>query len=221
MKKEIAYLLGYFYADGGLSPNKKYPKIELQENDGSYLFGLAKNELLTSRFSKRNRSNSVISQIAFGITNKKYRKLFEDTISDKVNMNNVKNYIEPEDYPYFLRGFFDGDGCICLRQHHSLIYLYGSFDQDWSFVLNIFDSLSIIYNHTLMTRKGGKHKSSFICISSKHDCITLFEYLYPDYKYDFGLFRKYEKLLLNKNSIKRKRLNLKRENTFCIKNYDK
>lgn len=221
MKKEIAYLLGFFYADGWLAQNKKYPTIELQENDGSYLFELAKKELLTNRFKKRKRNNSIIKQISFRITNKAHRKLFEDIISDKINMNNVKNYIEPEDYSYFLRGFFDGDGCINLQKFKSRVYFYGTKDQDWSFILNILDKLDIGYNHTINIRKDGKHQSSFICISSKYDCVKLFEYLYPDYIYDFGLFRKYEKLLLNKMSIKRKRPSGKRVNTFYTKRYDK
>lgn len=221
MKKELVYLLGYFYADGSLSPSKKYPVIELQEEDGNYLFKLAKRQLLTNKFRKRDRKNSSVSQIAFNITSKKYRKLFENIMSNKIDMNIIKDYISEEDYPYFLRGFFDGDGCICLRKTKSVIYFYGSFDQNWSFVLNILDSLSIKYNHSLNIRKEGRHKSSFICVSSKYDCAKLFEYLYPNCAYDFGLFRKYEKLLISKMSIKRKRPNTKRENTFCVKYYDK
>lgn len=105
MKKEIAYLLGYFYADGWLAPNKKYPVIELQEEDGDYLFGLAKKESLTNKSRKRTRKNSVVKQVCFNITSKIYKKLFEDVISDKINMNNVKNYISIEDYPYFYEDF--------------------------------------------------------------------------------------------------------------------
>jgi len=223
MKKELAYLLGYFYADGSLSPSKKYPVIELQEEDGNYLFKLAKKQLLTNKFRKRDRKNSSISQIAFNITNKKYRKLFENIMSNKINMNTIKDYILEEDYPYFLRGFFDGDGCIINRDNSrcSALYFYGAFNQDWSFILNIFEVLSIKYNYSLNIRKQGKHKSSFICISSKYDCAKLFEYLYPNCIYDFGLFRKYEKLLISKMSIKRKRPNTRRENTFCIKHYTK
>lgn len=224
MKKELAYLLGYFYADGYLLDVKnKYPILEIIKSDCENILHCLNILNIKYTIKYRFRKNSKNEQACIRISAKNlYINLFKNILSDKIEMDNVKKYISEKDYPYFLRGFFDGDGCISLPSRSVRIYFYGSKNQNWSFILNIFDSLNIGYNHTINIRKGGKHQSSFICVSRKYDCAKLFEYLYPNYIYDFGLFRKYEKLLLGKSSIKRvyKNTQAKRLNTFLIKHYD-
>ena len=225
MKKELAYLLGYFYADGYLSNKKhKYPILDIIKSDSMTILDCLNKLNMKYTVSYRFRKNSKNEQACIRISAKNSDiDLFRNILSDKIEMNNIKNYIAEEDYPYFLRGFFDGDGCINLLVRSVRIYFYGSKNQNWLFLLNILDSLDIGYNYTINIRKGGKHQSSFICVSRKYDCVKLFEYLYPNFTYDFGLFRKYEKLLLGKNSIKRASRNIKaiKENTFLIKYYDK
>lgn len=225
MKKELAYVLGYFYADGYLSNVKhKYPTLEIVKSDSENILKCLNKLNIKYTVNYRFRKNSKNEQVCIRILSKDLNiNLFRNVLSDKIEMDNIKNYICEEDYQYFLRGFFDGDGCINLLPRSVRIYFYGAKNQNWSFVLNIFDSLDIGYNHTINIRKNGGHQSSFICISRKYDCAKLFEYLYPNYTYDFGLFRKYEKLLLAKNSIKRiyKNIKAKRQSTFLIKSYDK
>lgn len=223
MKKELVYLLGYFYADGHLLNKKhKYPVLEIVKSDSENIINCLKKSNIKYTTSYRFRKNSKNEQACIRISAKNTDiELFRSVLADKIEMNNITNYIIKENYPYFLRGFFDGDGCISLTKNHNRIYFYGSKDQNWLFVLNIFDSLNIGYNHSINIRKDGKHQSSFICISNKQDCAKLFEYLYPNCVYDFGLFRKYEKLLIGKNSIKRLIKTKKKGNTFCVKYYDK
>lgn len=223
MEKELIYLLGYFYADGYLYDKRhKYVGLDIIKSDSDNILKYLNKLNMKYTISYRFRTNSKNEQACIKISAKDVNiELFRNILSDKVEMNNIKNYIPESNYPYFLRGFFDGDGCISLTKNHNRIYFYGSKSQNWSFILNIFDSLGIIYNHSINIRKDGRHQSSFICISSKQDCAKLFEYLYPNLIYDFGLFRKYEKLLIGKNSIKRIIKTKKRENTFCVKHYTK
>lgn len=201
MKKELVYLLGYFYADGYLFGTKhKYPALSIIKGDSIAILDCLNKLNMKYTVSHRFRTNSKNEQACIKISAKDENiELFRNILADKIHMNNIKNHIAEENYPYFLRGFFDGDGCINIsKNNNSRLYFYGSFDQDWNLIFDTLKQLNIKYTYQQIIRKCGKHKSSMICISNKCGINLLYEYIYPSRKFDFGLFRKYEKL----NSIK-------------------
>lgn len=203
MKKELVYLLGYFYADGYLKKYNNeyiYPTLEMVKSDSENILVCLKKLGIKYTTNCRFRKNSKNEQICIRISSDdKNANLFKLVITDKINMSNILNHINKKDLCYFLRGFFDGDGCISIRKGNSnCLYFYGSFDQNWSLVFDILKNLNIKYTFQQIIRKNGEHKSTHICISNKCGINILYEYMYPNRKFDFGLFRKYEKL----NSIK-------------------
>lgn len=226
MEKELAYLLGYFYADGYLNRrngNVGYPTLEMIKSDSeNIIYCLNKiNSIYT--ISYRFRSNSKNEQACIRILAKDINiELFRNILSDKINMSNILLYINDKDLCYFLRGFFDGDGCISIRKGISnCLYFYGSFDQDWSLVFDILKNLNIKYTFQQIIRKSGKHKSTHICISNKCGINILYEYMYPDRKYNFGLFRKYEKLNSIQSLVKKSHIKFYKEiqNAEAVKIY--
>ena len=217
MKKELAYLLGYFYADGYLHNHKgkyNYPKIEIVKSDGESILNCLNS--IGSKYSTRFRfrKNSKNEQVAITIAaDDENINLFRNVLSDKINMSNILSTIKHNDLNYFIRGFFDGDGCINIAKNtHARLYLYGSYEQDWSLIFNILKKLDIKYTYQQIIRKNGKHKSSLICVSNRHGINLFYEYIYPDRIYDFGLKRKYDKLNIIKSLVKSEHIRQYQEN---------
>lgn len=206
MNKKLAYVLGYFYADGYLTgrDNYLYPKLEIVKSDGQNIIKCLDDLKIKYTTRYRFRKNSKNEQICISISSSdKAIELFRNVLSDKINMFNVLKYITDTNIPYFLRGFFDGDGCINIsKNNHCRLYFYGSFDQNWEIVFSVLKKLDIKYTFQQIIRKNGKHKSTHIVVSNKYGINILYEYLYPNRKYDFGLLRKYEKLNTIKGLIK-------------------
>lgn len=209
--KELNYLLGYFYADGCLCGKTKgyyYPSLEILRSDSHSVIKCLESIKSNFTLKHRTRKNSTKDQTCINILSKdKNINLFKQVMIDKINMKNILSAIDISYLNYFIRGFFDGDGCISIsKSNHSRLYFYGSFDQKWDLLFDIFRQLNIKYAYQKITRKNGLHKSSFICISNKHGINILYEYMYPNRVYDFGLSRKYEKLNSIKNLIKSKHI---------------
>lgn len=207
MNKKLAYVLGYFYADGYLKHTKgkwSYPLLEIVKSDGENIITCLNDLKIKYTKNYRFRKNSKNEQVCIRIsTLDKNIELFKNILSDKVNMSNILNYIKATDLPYFLRGFFDGDGCISISKNGVCrLYFYGSFTQNWEAVFTILKKLNIKYTFQQIVRKSGKHKSTHIVISNRHGIDILYEYLYPNRVYTFGLLRKYKKLNTVKSLIK-------------------
>lgn len=208
MQKELVYLLGYFYADGYLNPKERkgggYPMLEMVKSDSENIINCLNKIDAKFTVSYRFRKNSKNEQACIRISAKDENiDLFRSVLADKINMSNILNFIDHKDLCYFIRGFFDGDGCISIKEKNGgkgsgRLYFYGSFDQNWDLVFNILKELDIKYTFQQIVRKNSTHKSTHICVSNNFGINIFYEYLYPERIYDFGLIRKYEKL----NSIK-------------------
>lgn len=120
--KDKAYFLGLIYADGSISKNginrtRSEMKLQLQEQDKSILetFNKYLNSNKPLRFTKAKQiqhSNS----FGLGLEN---TKLIENLKKLGVNPNKSYTLEFPSEsilpkhlVPHFIRGFFDGDGCI-------------------------------------------------------------------------------------------------------------
>lgn len=216
--KEICYVLGYLWADGYIHevkrPIKKNPdnvyysiKMEIVKEDGDSILEVFKKTELDWKVTARKRKNSIRIQSCFSLSNFKTNKNSMDFLNfllssgyknKTASQYQVLNKIPQEFKKYWIRGFFDGDGCINIQNKKDLkrfrLYFYGPEEQDWVSVFELFKTLDIKYKYQTISRKNGKHKSSHIVCSFRTDIIKFFEYLYPDFEYDIGLYRKYEKL---------------------------
>lgn len=95
---------------------------------------------------------------------------------------------------YFFRGFFDGDGCFYLSKDgkQKQCYLAGSYDQDWDWVEDVFNTIGVEYSIKNKTQNNGKHKYSIVYISRK-SIESFGTYLYKGV--EFGLNRKRNKFI--------------------------
>lgn len=128
--EEKAYWLGFIYADGYISLNKKTNSgvvgIDLQSRDiehlkkfnksidGNYKIITRQRPCLLSPYTEK--LNSLCSIRIYSIT------MMNDLLSQNIQFNKTyKNefpIVRDDLIPHFIRGYFDGNGCIYLKTRH-------------------------------------------------------------------------------------------------------
>jgi|LakMenEpi03Aug12_release.lakeMendotaPanAssembly.Ray.scaffolds.fasta_scaffold516147_1 hypothetical protein len=206
MKKEFAYLLGYLFADGYLGKRKStlkdgsvkiyhQSKIEIATEDSYAIEYCLKECDIKYTVSTRKRKNWK-DQTLFIISRDNVCINYIDfVLSNKLNMNYAISIFRKDLILYFIRGFFDGDGSIYVNEKHYIrqVVFSGPIDYNWTFLLNLFTELGINASEKNIIRKNN-NKYSHLRFTKSNSVISFFEFIYPDKIFDFGLYRKFEKL---------------------------
>lgn len=194
-RPEDFYTLGFLWADGYIHNvfAKRRIAIEIQSDDANFL----KNLFLSTgtwNIQKRKRINRK-EQVAFITTNKFLFKYLIDLDYDKKSFcspHKVLNII-PEKYKhYWFMGYFDGDGCFYHNDQHKLFQtsICSSYDQDWSAIEQIYQSLNIKYTiQRRIIHENSRH--SAIRTAGRDSYFKIGQYMYRDRI--IGLSRKFEK----------------------------
>ena len=206
--EEKAYWLGFLMADGYNHQSKNCVALRVQEEDKEIL---RKYKL----FLKTNAPIHTFNRTtAVNRLNRNYCELnicspkFSDSLA-KIGCVQGKTYtlefpdIPKSLYSHFIRGFFDGDGCISVtkrkdRTKHSLQYQLNFVGKE-SVILKIQD---IICSNTGVFKTKLRNRNSFAkCISwsGRIVCKKILDYLYNNAT--VYLERKYNKYLLLGNSV--------------------
>ncbi len=207
-----AYFLGFLYADGCNHRNKK-PKIDiaLQEKDKLILeemsidiYGVNDNFLF-----RKKRKESHKNQYVLTIHSKKISdKLFELGCGPKksLTLKFPEWLIDPELQKHFIRGYFDGDGCITFSKRKDRIndYTYKfsivSTRDFCNTVSNIIDSFNIKSTYVKKHLNVNNNITTILNISGNRQIEKLMDWLYKDST--IYLQRKYDKYLQLKNWLK-------------------
>lgn len=191
--QEKAYILGLLYADGCASKTSNNIKLCLQEEDKDILEKI----LILIQSTKPlkllpKKQLNWKNQYLLELTNK---IIYNDLVNFGVSPNKTfyitfPNWIEKKIISHFIRGYFDGDGCLYKSKNEKIFY--------WSIVgatnfcqsiknilLEQLDIISYIYNHK--TSNG----ISYLRVRAKKDIIKLCNWLWHDSK--IHLDRKYAK----------------------------
>lgn len=117
-----AYILGLLYADGSNNISKSTISISLQEEDG-YLLEAIRNEMQSDKpLEYLDYSNK--HDYGYNYKNQYRLLLFSSHMCHTLNnlgmMPNKSLKLEVPNlrqdlYPHFIRGYFDGDGSLCVR----------------------------------------------------------------------------------------------------------
>lgn len=189
--KELAYWLGFFWADGYIRKDSELV-IEIIEEDGSELEQIF-NRLASFKIYKRCRKNRK-PQISFYYRDKNIAQILKSLgkYSKSVESHEkIFNYIPIKYHIYFIRGLIDGDGCFYTNDKHVQFSIYNNINYDWEYLqtyLNNNYHINCSINKTI-TNKG---KSSFLRASCKHSVINFIKSLY-EIKDKIWLPRKYNK----------------------------
>lgn len=208
--KEVSYLLGLIWADGFFNSSKNGKNhnfgITMIKNDIDKIKNVL-NTIGKWYYYERNHLIGTWKPSVNVMTNNKriFNFLIDHDYDKKsyVSADKILSKIPNELKHYFFRGLIDGDGCFYYRSKiDSTIRQFtitSTYNQDWSYVEDIFKYLNIKYN--IKRTYNTKSSYSIIRITNKNGIIKFGDYVYSNYDDDeIGLNRKYDKYMQIKNS---------------------
>ena len=196
---DMAYVLGFFAADGNMSRNKK---------GGCYIdFGITDFELLND-IRKTLNSNNKISARDRGLT---WKTLYRLQIGSKIMYNDlimlgftphksltIKFPPVPKEYlADFVRGYFDGDGCVHFGRYWRKDRQQWKLQLSTCFTSGSKEFLGDLWENLRPIVKGGhisRKMRGYELVFGQHDSVALFHFMY-DNSSELFLRRKYEKFL--------------------------
>jgi DNA-binding transcriptional regulator WhiA len=198
-KKEVAYFLGYFWADGNIINyvSKKINHwricLEIVKEDAEDILNIMQ-KIGNWSIVKRKRKEGWKETWSFVANNKDlYKFLEENDYKEKsiLEPSKILDKIPEELKIYFWRGYFDGDGsCGIVGTYNSYFEISSTYQYQYTEIKKLCDDLKIenykIYRS--ISKKG--HRSSVFKIYGKKNK-KIADFLLTS---DLGLKRKTEKL---------------------------
>lgn len=193
-----AYILGLLYADGCNHVKHNAVTISLQECDKEIL-EFVKNELEYEgplRINKLSEKNSNYKdQYMLSINNEHISRKLEElgVVNAKSLILKFPEWLDESLYSAFVRGYFDGDGCVSYDEKRQKCYT--KIAGTWEFC----NKLSMILNdlsckHNIVHPKQSKNSNTFILQTcGNKSSLTLLSWIYDDAK--VYIERKYQKYL--------------------------
>lgn len=202
-KKEIAYFLGYFWADGSIY----YKKQKMGE-----VFSIT---LEINSEDARDIHNIMLNIGKWAVNFRKRQETWKETTTFSTNSKDIYKFLEENDYKiksnteptkilekipqhlhkYFWRGYFDGDGGLNIYEWKnkliSNIQFCSTFESSWQELSNLCNSLEIQnpYIRQEVSKKG--HKCSKFSLVRKADMLKFCHFLMES---EIGLVRKSNKM---------------------------
>jgi hypothetical protein len=199
--EEKAYWLGFIYADGYISEAKygKYFGIALSSVDKELL------EKLKLHMKSTYNIKEYIQTSGYSNNTKYCRYLVCSTkivndlkshgvLAHKTNVLRAPN-INYDLIKHFIRGYFDGDGCVCLNNAKSASYSVSFIGTDniLNFISNHLLEQNIITKTPTLYKRKPNHIVSNIRFGGNQIAYKILNYLYDNSK--VYLDRKYNKYL--------------------------
>lgn len=209
--KEVAYFLGFFWADGYIyhykvkNCNHWRIVLEIVEKDAVSISPIL-DKLGKWVVVKRKRKDSWQTTWSFVTANEDlYNFLKDHGYEDKSTIEPAKilSKIPEELKPYFWKGFIDGDGHISIKDYtHQKIIVFelsGQFEYKWEEITSLFNSLNISKYKIRNNKDVKNHKKSTIKIYGKE--VLKLKPIFVD----FGLDRKTDQFKLIESYIESKK----------------
>lgn len=175
--KELAYWLGFFWADGYIRKDSELV-IEITEEDGLTLEPIFM-RLASFKVYKRSREGRK-PQMSFYYRNKNIAQILKSLgkYSNSVESHEkILNYI-PEKYRnYFIRGLIDGDGCFYTDAKHVQFSITNSINYDWDYLQNYLENVYNL-NCSVKNTEPNTGNSSTLRASGKYNIIEFIKQLY-------------------------------------------
>lgn len=200
--QEKAYFLGILYADGYNNADRGSIALTLVENDKEILVKL--NNLLQPTkplqyIKLKNRNNVYRLNIDNKYISQKLSEL--GCVQAKTFKIIFPEWLDEKLYPHFIRGYFDGDGCITNGKNPAF-----SIVGTEQFLIEIQNILirELGLNKTKFQKRHKERKNnitSLIC-AGRNNCQKIYNYLYENSR--IFLERKQKKFLNNFNVTNKK-----------------
>jgi intein-encoded DNA endonuclease-like protein len=192
--EEKAYWLGFMYADGYVSSDLKEFSLSLQERDIDHLnvfkgFVGSNAKLLRLDYTVKNPSISYKLFIGSRVVAESLNKL-GCTPNKSLTLKFPSKEIVPEHLTqHFIRGYFDGDGCVYIDKQNILFQAVGTKDM----MEHIVKTVGVDMN---VRQIGNVYE---IRCKGNAKAMKVFDWMYKDAS--VCLRRKYDKYINHKNYI--------------------
>lgn len=179
--EEKAYWLGFWFADGYVSSNRNTVGVDLKPSDVNHL------EKLKEFLKWKGDIKVEETRCRLNFRNEKIKNdlMKYGCIPNKSLILKFPKSIKEEFIPAFIRGYFDGDGCLCYTEKTLEVSVISTYE----FLDTICDIVNIDKNRIYDLNKN--KKTGRIVLSSKKDIENFLDYIYKDAH--IYLDRKYEK----------------------------
>ena len=191
-----AYILGLLYADGCNSRKKSQIDLSLQECDKHILEDICR-EIETDKplsflpYHEKNERHK--NQYKLSITNKHISDVLETlgVVNAKSLILEFPEWLDQSLYSHFIRGYFDGDGCLYLGGNKTNPEV--SIVSTIVFVKKVKDILADVIDVEMRIKTQKQHKpvTKVGVITGVNKIVAFLNWIYADA--DLKLNRKYEK----------------------------
>jgi hypothetical protein len=198
--EEKAYWLGFLYADGYINDKRSEKSVEigLSSDDSKHVFLFSKCIKSNYPIKERTTSPNYIKKNGQKCKSTHIRiynsKLVDDLIklgcvNNKSWIIKFPNFLNKKLEKHFVRGYFDGDGCIRkrgLNQYEVNIAGNKEFIEGLKKCLEV----NLIQKSYILVRK--KDGLASLVVSNNKDCLSLYRFMYADMNSNCYLSRKKE-----------------------------
>lgn len=204
--EERAYVAGLLFADGYIDPKQTSLWCYLVKDDMLAIKDILC-KVIPFNFYNRKLSGKRKEQIGANIySSRLIEGLLKTDFKDKsrtFSFIGCKHSLKK----YFLRGYFDGDGCFFIKKYgktknkkyYNMSFNVSShYESDWSILEKFLSSLNIEYR--IVRYKYKNSSFSRLVVSRKNSLVKLINFIYSDYDF-IGLKRKYDKAMEINNVI--------------------
>lgn len=197
----MAYILGFIFADGNIDSKRKSLRVCLADKDISVLEFIKKElkfkheiyrrkGLFDPRTGNTNQPQVMLCIGSIVIAN----RLMELGVNPRKTYNDDPFPNVPDEmFPHFVRGYLDGDGSICVTATDTCFI---NFVGSSKFIVGLYNNFVRLVGVRPMgiSNKKGNTKQSEIAWSSPNDLLLFRDFIYPKDGFDFCLERKRQKL---------------------------
>lgn len=202
-----AYILGLLYADGCNHPEHYSVTLSLQEADRGVI-EFVKNEIeyegpiRVNQLSHKNPKHKDQYILCINDEYMSHRLEKLGIVQTKSLILQFPNFITDELIPHFIRGYFDGDGCVSYDEKYQKCYTKTAGTKEFCNKLSeILDSLNC--KHHIVHPKQCKDSNTFVLQTcGNKSSLTLLSWIYDNS--EFHMERKYQKYLYVKEKYSAK-----------------
>jgi intein/homing endonuclease len=194
---EFAYILGYLWADGAFIEKDQKIAMQLQKRDVEEIRHLLE---LTGDWNIKDywkQTSKIQEKKCYPMIYARHKE-FSDFLLEKDFKNKTLGdcrglieFLGQDLLHYFVRGYFDGDGCVYVNKSKYVSFT-ASHNKVWTSIIKLLDDLNIEYR-LVKSKKPNGNFTEEIRIISYQSILKFANFIYSGRI--FGLLRKRNKFL--------------------------
>ena len=192
---QFAYILGYLWADGSLTKKGNGICLGIVHDDGVAIKPHINHTGTWCQRKAKRQTKNAQDKCIYTVWDKRFTSLLRELGYGEKNQrpfNLACEFLGPDLVPYFVHGFFDGDGCITTRVQNEIctITFAAPLAYDWAYLEKVLREAGIQTIYTYQSHKV-KNTGSHLYFRRQEDVLRFYRHFI--YHPEVGLSRKRER----------------------------